>query len=97
PPSARSAENAKNSLMTPEANILKGKLVSELEIGDLEEVRDACAASGRKTASRAFVANAKAALSFAKKKHARKSGLEGRSKWWLEVQILDETAVEPRT
>lgn len=97
PPSEKSAENAKKSLQTPEADGLKGKLVSQLEIGDLEEVRDACANAGRKTASRAFVANAKAALSFAKKKHARKSGLEGRSKWWLEVQILDETAVEPRT
>lgn len=97
PPSAGSADNAKKSLMTPEADGLKGRLVSTLEIGDIEEVRDACAANGRKTASRAFVANAKAALTHAKKKHARKSGLEGRSKWWLEVQILDETAVEPRT
>lgn len=97
PPSAGSADNAKKSLMTPEADRLKGKLVSQLEIGDLEEVRDACAANGRKTASRAFIANAKAALTHAKKKHARKSGLEGHSKWWLEVQILDETAVEPRT
>ncbi|KAB2673073.1 integrase family protein [Ochrobactrum sp. LMG 5442] len=97
PPSAGSADNAKKALMTPEADGLKGRLVSTLEIGDIEEVRDACAANGRKTASRAFVANAKAALTHAKKKHARKSGLEGRSKWWLEVQILDETAVEPRT
>ncbi|SBW14885.1 hypothetical protein BR10RB9215_C11732 [Brucella sp. 10RB9215] len=97
PPSEKSTENAKKSLQTPEADGLKGKLVSQLEIGDIEEVRDACANAGRKTASRAFVANAKAALTFAKKKHARKSGLEGRSKWWLEVQILDETAVEPRT
>lgn len=97
PPSAGSADNAKKSLQTPEADGLKRRLVSTLDIGDLEEVRDACAANGRKTASRAFVANAKAALTHAKKKHARKSGLEGRSKWWLEVQILDETAVEPRT
>lgn len=97
PPSAGSADNAKKSLQTPEADILTGRLVSSLDIGDLEEVRDACAANGRKTASRAFVANAKAALTHAKKKHARKSGLEGRAKWWLEVQILDETAVEPRT
>lgn len=97
PPSEASARNAKLALMTPEADSLKGRLISELSAGDLEDVRDKCRDSGRKTASRSFVANVRAALSFARKKHARKSGLEGAPKWWLEVEVLDETAVAPRT
>ncbi|KAB2720368.1 integrase family protein [Brucella intermedia] len=97
PPSLDSAKGARTALTTPEADILKGKLVSELDIGDIEEVRDACAANGRPSASRAFVRNAKAALTHAKKMHSRKSGLEGRPKWWLEVQILHSTAVQPKT
>ncbi|MEP7452168.1 integrase arm-type DNA-binding domain-containing protein [Phyllobacterium sp. SB3] len=97
PPSKDSAHNAKASLTAVEADDLKGKLLSELSAGDLEDVRDKCADAGRKTASRAFVANAKAALSFARKKHARKSGLAGSPRWWLEVEILDSTAVAPRT
>ncbi|MDH7784165.1 integrase [Ochrobactrum sp. 19YEA23] len=96
PPSLRSADTARKSLIIAEANGLKGRLISELSLGDLEEVRDACAKAGRKTASRAFVANAKAALSFARKMHARKSGLEGSPKWWLELAPLHSTQVAPR-
>jgi len=95
-PSLRSAETARKSLTIAEADGLKGRLISELALGDLEEVRDACARAGRKTASRAFVANAKAALSFARKTHARKSGLEGVAKWWLELATLHATQVAPR-
>lgn len=97
PPSEASVRNAKASLSTPEADSLKGRLLSELRPGDLEEVRDACEKADRKTASRAFVTNARAALTFARKKHARKSGLEDAKKWWLEVEILDSTAIAPRT
>jgi len=96
PPSLRSADTARKSLTIAEAKGLKGRLISELSLGDLEEVRDACAKAGRKTASRAFVANAKAALSFARKMHARKSGLEGSPKWWLELAPLHSTQVAPR-
>ena len=98
-PSERSVDNAKRSLTALEAEELKGLLLSELTPGHLERVRDACAvrAKGGKTASRSFVAYSKAALSFAKKKHRDKSGLGGERRWWLEVEILDSTAVEPRT
>ncbi|MBU1549960.1 MAG: tyrosine-type recombinase/integrase [Alphaproteobacteria bacterium] len=98
-PSQRSVENARRALAAPEANELKGLLLSELTPGHLEYVRDECAmrVKGGKTASRSFVANAKAALSFAKKKHRERSGLGGERRWWLEVEILDSTAVEPRT
>lgn len=98
-PSAGSVANARRSITPPEADRLKGLLLSELTPGHLEEVRDACVlrTKGGKTASRAFIVNAKAALSFAKKKHREKSGLGGQRRWWLEVEILDSTAVEPRT
>jgi len=98
-PSERSVENARRALTAPEADGLKGLLLSELSPGHLEKVRDECAlrAKGGKTASRSFVANAKAALSFAKRKHRENSGLGGERRWWLEVEILDSTAVEPRT
>lgn len=96
PPSERSVKIARYALTIPEADGLRGKMLAELDIPDLEAVRDAAAMRG-KTPSRSFVANAKAALSFAKRKHAGKSGLHGIPRWWLEVQPLDETAVQPRT
>lgn len=98
-PSEKSVENARRALTAPEADGLKGLLLSELTPGHLETVRDKCAlrAKGGKTASRSFVANAKAALTFAKRKHRENSGLGGERRWWLEVEILDSTAVEPRT
>lgn len=98
-PSAGSVANARRSITPPEAQKLQGLLLSELTPGHLEEVRDACVLrpKGGKTASRAFIVNAKAALSFAKKKHREKSGLGGQRRWWFEVEILDSTAVEPRT
>jgi integrase len=71
-------------------------LLSELGVGDLEDVRDACARAGRKTASRQFVAYSKGALSFARRKHSRSAGLEGAPKWWLEVEKLDSTIPAPR-
>lgn len=97
PPSEGSVRTARDALSIPEADILKGKLLTELGIPDLEAVRDAAALRTAKTPSRSFVSNAKAALSFAKRKFGGKSGLHGVPKWWLEVQILDETAVQSRT
>ncbi|PRD44377.1 hypothetical protein C5748_07300 [Phyllobacterium phragmitis] len=96
PPSEGSVRTARDALSIPEADVLKEKLLTEMDIPDLEGVRDAAALRG-KTPSRAFVANAKAALSFAKRKHAGKSGLHGVTRWWMEVQPLDETATQPRT
>lgn len=97
PPSAQSAKNARISLSIVEANFLKDKLLAELTPADLEHVRDECAKADKRTASRAFVMNAKAAMSFARKRYAGKSGLSDSTRWWLEVQVLDETAVAPRT
>lgn len=97
PPSLRSANNAKNSLNIKEADFLKDKFLSEITAGDLEDIRDNCANQGRKTASRAFVMNAKAALSHAKKMHSGRSGLSETNRWWLEVRLLDETFPAPRT
>lgn len=96
-PSLSTAAEARRYLMMEEAKPLFGMLLSELRPGDLEEVRDACEKSGRKTASRQFVAYAKGALSFARKKHSRSAGLEGAPKWWLEVEKLDATIPAPRS
>lgn len=97
PPSEKSSRGTKTALTQPETESLNGRLLSELGIGDFEEVRDRFAVAGRKSASRAFVANAKAAMSFARKTHARKSGLEGAPRWWLDVAELPSTAVSART
>ncbi|MCO5155936.1 MAG: integrase arm-type DNA-binding domain-containing protein [Aquamicrobium sp.] len=96
-PSLATAAEARRYLMMEEASGLFGRLLSELRPGDLEEVRDACARAGRKTGSRQFVAYAKGALSFARKKHSRSAGLEGAPKWWLEVEKLDSTIPSPRS
>lgn len=96
-PSEKSVRTARNSITVPEADFLKGKLLTEIEEGDFEKVRDDCAEAGRKTASRAFVSNARAAMSFAKRKHKKLSGLGDVKPWWLGVEILDETAVASRT
>lgn len=96
-PSLSSAAEARRYLMMEEAKPLFGRLLSELRPGDLEEIRDVCEKAGRKTASRQFVAYAKGALSFARKKHSRSSGLEGAPRWWLEVEKLDSTIPAPRS
>jgi integrase len=96
-PSLATAAEARRYLMMEEASGLFGRLLSELRPGDLEEVRDVCARAGRKTGSRQFVAYAKGALSFARKKHSRSAGLEGAPKWWLEVEKLDSTIPSPRS
>jgi integrase len=90
-PSMKTAAEAKRYLTMAETKPLSGRLLSELTAGDLEDVRDACAIAGRKTASRQFVAYSKGALSFARRKHSRAAGLEGAPKWWLEVEKLDTT------
>jgi hypothetical protein len=81
-PSARSVATAKASLTVPEAEFLKVKLLTEIEAGDFEKVRDDCKDAGRKTASRAFVSYSRAAMSFAKRKHKRMSGLGDIKSWW---------------
>src|SRR5690606_30600400 len=91
------AAEARRYLMMEEAKPLFGRLLSELRPGDLEEIRDACEKAGRKTASRQFVAYAKGALSFARKKHSRSAGLEGAPRWWMEVEKLDSTIPAPRS
>ncbi|RWF67934.1 MAG: hypothetical protein EOQ34_27050 [Mesorhizobium sp.] len=95
-PSEHTGPEARRYLTMEEAKPLSGRLLSELRPGDLEEVRDACAKAGRKTASRQFVAYSKGALSFARKKHSRAAGLEGAPKWWLEVEKLDSTIPAPK-
>lgn len=95
-PSLRAAAEARRYLLMPEASALFERLLSELYVGDLEEIRDACAKAGRRTASRQFVAYSKGALSFARRKHSRIAGLEGAPKWWLEVEKLDSTIPAPR-
>ncbi|HEV7415581.1 MAG TPA: integrase arm-type DNA-binding domain-containing protein [Tianweitania sediminis] len=95
-PSLSTVAEARRYLMMEEAKPLFGRLLSELRPGDLEEIRDVCEKAGRKTASRQFVAYAKGALSFARKKHSRSAGLEGAPKWWLEVEKLDSTIPAPR-
>lgn len=95
-PSLRAAAEARRYLLMDEAKPLFGRLLSQLSVGDLEDIRDACEKAGRATASRQFVAYSKGALSFARRKHARASGLEGSSKWWLEVEKLDSTIPPPR-
>lgn len=95
-PSLNTAAEARRYLTMEGAKPLFGKLLSELRPGDLEDVRDTCAVAGRKTASRQFVAYAKGALSFARKKHSRVAGLESAPKWWLEVEKLDSTIPAPR-
>lgn len=96
-PSLSTAAEARRYLMMEEAKPLFGRLLSELRPGDLEEIRDACEKAGRKTASRQFVAYAKGALSFARKKHSRSAGLEGAPRWWMEVEKLDSTIPAPRS
>jgi integrase len=95
-PSLRGAAEARRYLLMPETEPLWGRILPELYVGDLEDVRDACAKAGRKTASRQFVAYSKGALSFARRKHSRVAGLEGVPKWWLEVEKLDSTIPAPR-
>lgn len=95
-PSDHTGPEARRYLTMDEVKPLFGRLLSELRPGDLEEVRDACEAAGRKTASRQFVAYSKGALSFARKKHSRAAGLEGAPKWWLEVEKLDSTIPAPK-
>jgi integrase len=95
-PSLRGAAEARRYLLMPETKPLWGRLLAELYVGDLEEIRDACANAGRKTASRQFVAYSKGALSYARRKHSRIAGLEGVPKWWLEVEKLDSTIPAPR-
>lgn len=95
-PSLRGAAEARRYLLMSETKPLWGRLLSELYVGDLEDIRDVCAKAGRKTASRQFVAYSKGALSFARKKHSRAAGLEGSPKWWLEVEKLDSTIPAPR-
>lgn len=95
-PSVHTAKEARRYLTMAETKPLSGKLLSELRPGDLEDVRDACAEVGRKTASRQFVAYSKGALSFARRKHSRIAGLEGSPKWWLEVEKLDSTIPAPK-
>ncbi|CAM5367781.1 hypothetical protein ATER59S_01520 [Aquamicrobium terrae] len=96
-PSEKSVRTARNSLMVTEADFLKGKLLTELGEGDFEKIRDDCKKAGRYTASRAFISYARAAMSFAKRKHKGKSGLGPIVPWWLGVEILEETAVASRT
>jgi integrase len=95
-PSFGSAAESRRYLNMKECEPLFDKLLSELRQGDLERVRDACAAAGRKTASRQFVACASAALTFARDYHAEDSGLEGIPRWWRDVRKLQETLVLPR-
>lgn len=95
-PALRVAAEARRYLLMSETKPLWGRLLSELYVGDLEDIRDVCAKAGRKTASRQFVAYSKGALSFARKKHSRVAGLEGSPKWWLEVEKLDFTIPPPR-
>lgn len=95
-PSLDSAAESRRYLTMKECEPLFDRLLSDLRPGDLEEIRDACAKAGRKTASRQFVNNAKAALTFARKKHSRKAGLESVPRWWLEVEALDSTIPPPR-
>jgi hypothetical protein len=47
--------------------------------------------------SRAFVSNARAAMSFAKRKYKGDSGLDAIAPGWLGVEILEETAIASRT
>lgn len=96
PPSERAAKSAKNALTQIETESLNSKLVSELSLGDFEDVRDLFMAAGRKSASRLFVSNAKAAMSHARKVHSRKSGLEGVAPWWLDLHPLQSTLVSPK-
>ncbi|MGB3486527.1 MAG: integrase family protein [Xanthobacteraceae bacterium] len=95
-PALRVPAEARRYLLMSETKPLWGRLLSELYVGDLEDIRDVCAKAGRKTASRQFVAYSKSALSFARKKHSRVAGLEGSPKWWLEVEKLDSTIPPPR-
>ncbi len=95
-PSLSTAAEARRYLTMEATAPLRGRLVSDLRTGDLEEVRDAAEKAGAKAASRQFVAYSKAALSFARRKHSRVSGLEGVSRWWLEVEKLDSTIPAPR-
>lgn len=97
PASEKSAKNARNSIDIKEAEYLNDKLLSEISAADFENIRDITEKAGRKTASRAFLANAKAALSFAKKMHSAKSGLSNINRWWLEVQQLDSTYIAAKT
>lgn len=95
-PSLQSAAISRRYLTMAECEPLFDRLLSDLRPGDLEEIRDACAKANRKTSSRQFISAAKAALSYARKKHSRIAGLEGVSKWWLDVEALDSTIPEPR-
>jgi integrase len=96
-PSAKSVRTARKSLTVPEADSLNGKLLTEIKAGDFEKVRNECRDAGRFTASRAFVSNARAAMSFAKRKYKGDSGLDAVAPWWLGVEILEETAIASRT
>ncbi|BDA84549.1 hypothetical protein Sa4125_20910 [Aureimonas sp. SA4125] len=96
PPSPATANEARRYLGMDATAPLRGRLVSDLRPGDLEDVRDSALALS-KSASRQFVAYSKAALSFARRKHSRASGLEGSPKWWLEVEKLDATIPAARS
>lgn len=97
PPSLSTAAEARRYLGMPEAAALRDRLLSELSPGDLEDVRNACERAGRMAASRQFVAYAKAALTYARRKQSRLAGLEGARAWWLEVEKLDSTVPAPRS
>lgn len=97
PPSLSTAAEARRYLGMAEAAALQDRLLSELSPGDLEDVRNACERAGRMAASRQFVAYAKAALTYARRKQSRLAGLEGARAWWLEVEKLDSTVPAPRS
>ena len=99
PPSLNSAAEARRYLNDPVAmKHLGGRLLIELRRGDLEAVRDELLdVHGRKTASRQFVALASAAMTYARRKHVGRSGLEDTPRWWLDLEPREESIPEAKT
>lgn len=96
-PSLNTAREARRYLSAfEETQHLKDRLLSEITLGDLEDIRNQFFLAGRRTASRQFVAYSKAALSYARRHDARASGLENSPHWWRELTVRQETIPRPK-
>jgi hypothetical protein len=81
-------------LKLPEFDQVNGKLVSEIELSDLERLRDAIHLNHAKSAVHRALTQSKSMLSWAWKYHATATGLEKvQAEWWTRWSFEYETKI----
>ncbi|MFC3693247.1 hypothetical protein [Chenggangzhangella methanolivorans] len=89
PPKKKSESDVRRYMTYPSTAHLRGRLVRDLTVADLERARDEAWATGATGPQRKIVVYVRGALTWAMRKHAAASGLHGVAPWWLAVEHLD--------